>query len=122
MSDINVLYPVGVEVTVGGVTASLWPIKLRNCQVFAGLSGQLAGLMAEISPIALAKFCAQNGDKIASLLLDQTSLTDEQVSEMTSNAAVMWLYQLVWNNQSDFNQALSEQTAALGDGARSISG
>lgn len=127
MSELKTLYPTPGTAAVGGTTAELYPIKLRNAETYAALAVAVSALLAGdeqagIREIELSAFSATHGSALTRLLADQTSLTPDQLEEITSVDAMQWLQLLMWNNMRDFNRALFETAASLPDGAKSISG
>jgi len=122
MKELKTLYPAPVTETVGGLTAEIYQIKLRNAQAYAELTGALAPLLANPSEAASAAFCAKHGDAAVKLLQDQTSIEPASFDTMSSNDLIIWMALLMLRNAEAFSHALPEAMQNLSGGAKSING
>lgn len=120
-NELNILYPAPSRHTIGGVTADVHLVKMRNAQAYAELVGALAPVLASPSEAATAAFCAKHGHALTELLADQTSLLIDQLAELTNNDAIMWLSAIMLSNAESFGHALPELVQNLSGGASSTS-
>lgn len=117
MSELKTLFPEHELVTIGRVTAKIYPVKLKDLEVYSQTVGGLMALLADATVINMAVYGAKNTANLQKLLSTCTSLSRRQISRLSANDAILFGYQIVRVNFDFFAHALPEVVASLPDGA-----
>lgn len=117
MSELKTLFPEYESVTIGRVTAKIYPVKLKDLEAYSQTAGGLIALLADATAIKMTIYGAKNTASLQKLLSTCTSLSRRQISKLSANDAILLGYQVVRVNFDFFAQALPEVVASLPDGA-----
>lgn len=117
MSELKTLFPECESVTIGRITAKLYPVKLKDLESYSQAAGELIALLADATAIKMTVYGAKNADSLKKLLSTCTSLSRRQISRLSANDAILFGYQVVRVNFDFFAQALPEVVASLPGGA-----
>lgn len=117
MSELKTLFPEHELVTIGRVTAKIYPVKLKDLEVYSQTVGGLMALLADATVINMAVYGAKNTTNLQKLLSSCTSLSRRQIGRLSANDAILFGYQIVRVNFDFFAHALPEVVASLPDGA-----
>lgn len=116
MSELKILFPEHERVKIGRVTAKIYPVKLKDLELYSQAAGGLIVLLADVSALNIAAYGAKNTADLQKLLISCTSLSRRQVSRLSANDAILLGYQVVRVNFDFFAQALPIMVASLPDG------
>lgn len=117
MSSLKILFPEYESVTIGRITAKIYPVKLKDLESYSQTAGGLIALLADVSALKIAAYGAKNTTDLQKLLSTCTSLSRRQISRLSANDAILFGYQVVRVNFDFFAHALPEVVASLPDGA-----
>ncbi len=117
MSSLKILFPEYESVTIGRITAKIYPVKLKDLESYSQTAGGLIALLADVSALKIAAYGAKNTTDLQKLLSTCTSLSRRQISRLSANDAILFGYQVVRVNFDFFAQALPEVIASLPDGS-----
>ncbi|WP_205342224.1 hypothetical protein [Denitrificimonas caeni] len=122
MSELKTLFPEYESVTIGRVTAKIYPVKLKDLEAYSQTASGLIALLADATAINMTIYGAKNTANLQKLLSTCTSLSRRQISRFSANDAILFGYQVVRVNFDFFAHALPEVVASLPDGAGLSSG
>lgn len=122
MSELKTLFPSHETVKVGNVTAKVYPVKLKDLDMYSQAAANLIALLADATVIKMTIYGAKHGAELNKLLRTCTSLSRRQISKLSANDAILFGYQVVRVNFDFFARALPEVVASLPDGAGLSSG
>lgn len=117
MSELKTLFPEYESVTIGRVTAKVYPVKLKDLEAYSQTAGGLIALLADATAIKMTVYGAKHAQELSKLLVTCTSLRRRQISRLSANDAILFGYQVVRVNFDFFAHALPEVVASLPDGA-----
>lgn len=117
MSELKTLFPSHETVKIGNVTAKVYPVKLKDLEMYSQAAANLIALLADATVIKMTVYGAKNAAELNKLLLSCTSLSRRQISRLSANDAILFGYQVVRVNFDFFARALPEVVASLPDGA-----
>lgn len=116
MSELKTLFPSHETVKIGNVTAKIYPVKLKDLDMYSQAAANLIALLADATVIKMTVYGAKNAAELNKLLLSCTSLSRRQISKLSANDAILFGYQVVRVNFDFFARALPEVVASLPDG------
>lgn len=117
MSELKILFPDHERVTIGATTAKIYPVKLKDLEMYSQASAELIALLADATVIKMATYGAKHGESLRRLLRTCTNLSGRQISKLGANDAILFGYQIVRVNYDFFAQALPAIVASLPGGA-----
>ncbi|NLD14466.1 MAG: hypothetical protein GX665_05155 [Gammaproteobacteria bacterium] len=117
MSELKTLFPIHETVKIGSVTAKIYPVKLKDLEMYSQAAGNLIALLADATVIKMTVYGAKHAQELNKLLAKCTSLSRRQISKLSANDAILFGYQVVRVNFDFFARALPEVVASLPDGA-----
>lgn len=117
MSELKTLFPSHETVKIGNVTAKVYPVKLKDLEMYSQAAANLIALLADATVIKMTVYGAKNAAELNKLLLACTNLSRRQISGLSANDAILFGYQVVRVNFDFFARALPEVVASLPDGA-----
>lgn len=117
MSELKTLFPEYESVTIGRVTAKIYPVKLKDLESYSQTASGLIALLADATVIKMTIYGAKNAGNLQKMLRDCTSLSRRQISRLSANDAILFGYQVVRVNFDFFAHALPEVVVSLPDGA-----
>lgn len=117
MNELNTLFPDCEMVKIGRVSAKIYPVKLKDLEMYSQAAANLIALLADATVIKMAVYGAKHAQELSKLLVTCTSLSRRQISRLSATDAILFGYQVVRVNFDFFAQALPEVVASLPDGA-----
>lgn len=117
MRELKILFPEFEQVKIGQVSAKIYPVKLKDLELYSQAVGNLIALLADATVIKMTVYGAKHSSELAKLLGTCTSLSRRQISKLSANDAILFGCQIVRVNYDFFAQALPEVVASLPGGA-----
>lgn len=117
LSELKILFPSHETVKIGNATAKIYPVKLKDLEMYSQAAANLIALLADATVIKMTVYGAKHAAELNKLLLACTSLSRRQISRLSANDAILFGYQVVRVNFDFFAQALPEVIASLPDGS-----
>lgn len=113
MSELEILFPAPVVVTLNGRSVKILPVKLRNFGKYGKVAGKFIELLDTASIRQINSYASMHSSELQSLLRVTTSLNRWQLWRMPSTVAVLLLVEVIRVNSSFFADALPEMVRAL---------
>ena len=105
MSELAVLFPPPVQVSVQGRLVTVRPVQFRHFEVFAEAADGLISLLAEASPAAIYAYAKKSG-ALATILGHCTSLSAWRIRRLPAATAIELMVHVVRVNSGFFGSAL----------------
>lgn len=119
MSDLKILFPEPVAVSVQGRRVLVKPVSLRHFDPFAEASGAIIGMIGSESAAGLYAYAKKSG-ALRTILRACTSMSRWRIARLPAAVAVELMVVVIRINSSFFDKALVRAAAALA-GAKSPS-
>lgn len=113
MSELEILFPEPVPVLLRGKRAHIYPVKLRDFELYGKVAGGFVALLDAASIEQINRYGESNSAAIRNLLRVTTSLTRWQIRRLPSTVAVSLLADVVRVNSGFFADALPMMVRAL---------
>ncbi|WP_425915922.1 hypothetical protein [Pseudomonas sp. GWSMS-1] len=113
MSELEILFPEPVPVLLRGKRALIYPVKLRDFELYGKVAGGFVALLDTASIEQINRYGESNSAAIRKLLRVTTSLTRWQIRRLPSTVSVSLLADVVRVNSGFFADALPMMVRAL---------
>lgn len=113
MSDLEILFPSAVEITMAGRRVRLKPVLLRDFELFGKVAGALIAAIGSASGNELAAFSKKHGRDLRVLLRRTTSLGYFRVRRLPFPVALQLCGQVISVNSGFFADAQLALATAL---------
>lgn len=113
MSELEILFPEPVPVLVRGKKAQIYPVKLRDFELYGRVASGFIALLDTASIEQINRYAEAHSASVAKLLRLTTSLSRWQIKRLPSAAAVSLLADVVRVNSGFFAEALPAMVRAL---------
>lgn len=106
MSELKILFPKPVEVTVGSRKVVIRPVELRHFDEFGEAAGGLLAMLGSASPSQLYEYAKRTG-ALSTVLGGCTNMSAWRIKRIPAVTAVELMIQVIGVNSSFFDQALA---------------
>ncbi|MCP8465930.1 hypothetical protein NK553_18420 [Pseudomonas sp. ZM23] len=106
MSDLQILFPKPVTVTVGGRQVLIRPVELRHFDEFGKAAGGLLAMLGAASPAQIYEYAKSSG-ALSTVLGGCTNLSAWRRQRLPAVTAVELMIHVIGVNSSFFDQALA---------------
>lgn len=113
MSDLKVIFPSPEPVRVHKWDAAIYPVKLRDFELFSEVTAGLLKLLSEPSVGAYGKFGGVSGRKVREFIRKTTSLNRYQIWRLPTSSAIQLAAYSMQVNQGFFVKALPDMLAVI---------
>ena len=113
MSDLEILFPSPVEISIDGRRVRLKPVLLRDFELFGKVAGALITAIGSASGNELAAFSKKHGRDLRVLLRRTTNLSYLSVRRLPFSVALQLCGQVISVNSSFFAEAQLALATAL---------
>lgn len=113
MSELKIIFPEPEVVVLGGKEIKIYPVKLRDFELYGKEAGALMGALDSLNAEQLLKYAASHSAGIKKVLSRTTSLSTWQSRSLESTVAVQLFVEVIRVNSSFFGEALPEMVRAL---------
>lgn len=105
MSDIQILFPEPVPVTVGGRQVLILPVRMRHFEAFGQAASDLFVMLGKFTSEEIYSYAKKNGG-LKVILLHCTTLSRWRLSRLPAAVAVELMIHVVMANAGFFGRAL----------------
>jgi len=113
MSELKILFPEPATVEVCGKPVSIYPVKLKDFELYGKEALALMNAMDALDSESLLKYAAAHSAGIRRVLARTTDLSFWRRSRMESTVAVQLFVEVVRVNSGFFAEALPGMARAL---------
>lgn len=113
MSELEILFPEPVMVLVSGKPAYIYPVKMRDFELYGKVAGGFFELLDVASIEQLMRYADKNSRSVMKLLSIATSLSRWQIRRLPATGAISLLADVARVNSSFFADALPGMVRAL---------
>ncbi|MDU4255812.1 hypothetical protein [Pseudomonas sp.] len=119
MSDLKIIFPKPVVVTVNNRQVAIRPVELRNFEAFGEAAGALLSMLVTASVAQIYEYARSSG-ALSVVLGGCTSLSGWRIKRLPAVTAVELMILVINVNSSFFDEALARMARAVPqDGAES---
>lgn len=113
MSDLTILIPEPEVVLLGRKKVKLYPVRLKDFELFGKSAQAVMGVMAAGSVSAINNYAVQHAAELRKVLRATTSLNRFQLWLISAPVAAQLIVQVVRANSGFFGEALPVMASAL---------
>lgn len=122
MNELKTLFPDCEMVKIGRVSVKIYPVKLKDLELYSQAAGSIVAFLADTTAIKMVAYGAKNTAQLQRLLRLNTNLSARQIRNLSASDAILLGYQVVRVNFDFFEKALHEVMVSLPDGDTLSSG